>query len=190
MIFLLSLLAASVVAFVLFPVFAGGDDSSQPIDSASREIRSLTEQKARLLEVIKDLEFDRDSGKISVTEFERSNNDYMAQIAIVLDRLDSLGKQKPANDSAAAKKTNKRRDNTATAAAVSNKSSDEPSNTTKSCAACQQASPSSAKFCAHCGENFALESSCEHCGEALPKSARFCIHCGSKRAVVASSAQS
>ena len=50
---------------------------------------------------------------------------------------------------------------------------------TISCPVCHQDNRDNAKFCAHCGENFAAYTPCPSC-HALSKSTKFCTSCGQK----------
>ena len=158
---LLATLGATVVAFVLYPVFAevrtgrfGG------LGDAEREVLDLEEKKSRLYALLADLDFEKESGKVSEADYQTARNDYLAQAAAVLAKLEALAPQKGEK-----KKTRK----PAEAAAG------------RICGGCSKSSPESAKFCIHCGAAIvASEAVCEGCGEKLPKDARFCMACGNK----------
>jgi hypothetical protein len=156
---LLATLGATVVAFVLYPAFAearaGGLGT---LGEAEREILSLEETKSRLYANLADLDFEKDSGKVSESDYQNARNDYLGQVAAVLSKLDALGAQKGEK---------KKLDPKAG----------------KACGECTQRSPESAKFCIHCGAAFSVPERapvCQGCGEALPKEARFCMSCGTK----------
>ena len=156
---LLATLGATVVAFVLYPVFAEtrardlGD-----IGETEREILDLEEKKDRLYAALTDLDFEKEAGKVSEADYETARNDYLVQVTAVLARLDVLAPRKGEK-----KKASK----PAEGAAV------------RRCRSCSESSPESAKFCIHCGTAFTpSEATCEGCGETLPKQARFCMSCG------------
>jgi hypothetical protein len=158
---LLATLGATVVAFVLYPVFAEARSSGLArLGDAEREILDLEERKSRLYTALTDLDFEKESGKVSEADYETARSDYMAQVATVLGKLDALAPRKGEK-----KKPRKPDDDGAG----------------KRCGSCSQTSPESAKFCIHCGAAFpAKEATCEGCGETLPKEAKFCMSCGKK----------
>jgi rRNA maturation endonuclease Nob1 len=158
---LLATLGATVVAFVLYPVFAEARSAGLArLGDAEREILDLEERKSRLYTALTDLDFEKESGKVSEADYETARSDYMAQVAAILGQLDAL----------APRKADKKK---------SRKPTDEEAG--KRCGSCSQTSPESAKFCIRCGAAFtAKEASCEGCGEALPKEAKFCMSCGKK----------
>ena len=61
----------------------GAHGSSTPLRD------SLLEEKAALLRALRDLEMDRDAGKLSQGDFERLNQRYRARAREVLHRLDA-----------------------------------------------------------------------------------------------------
>jgi hypothetical protein len=156
---LLATLGATVVAFVLYPVFAearaGGLGT---LGEVEREILSLEETKSRLYANLADLDFEKESGKVSETDYQKAREDYLGQVAEVLSRLDAL----------APRKGEKRKPRDPQAG--------------KTCLECSRRSPESAKFCIHCGAAFGpgRAAVCAGCGEELPKDARFCMSCGTK----------
>jgi hypothetical protein len=158
---LLATLGATVVAFVLYPVFAearGGGLAG--LGDVEREILDLEEKKGRLYEALTDLDFEKEAGKVSEADYQTARNDYLAQVAAVLGRQDLL----------APRKGEKKKSGKAAEAAPR-----------KRCGSCSESSPESAKFCVHCGAAFApQEAVCPGCGEKLPKEARFCMGCGKK----------
>jgi hypothetical protein len=153
---LLATLGATVVAFVLYPVFAearaGGLGT---LGETEREILSLEETKSRLYANLADLDFEKESGKVSETDYQKARNDYLSQVAAVLSKLDALAPRKGERKKPLDPKAG------------------------KTCPGCSQPSPESAKFCIHCGAAFGAPV-CAGCGEAIPKSARFCMSCGTK----------
>ena len=158
---LLATLGATVVAFVLYPVFAesrvGGLGN---LGETEREILDLEEKKSRLYAALTDLDFEKESGKVSEADYQTARSDYLAQVGGILARLDALAPRRGEK-----------------------KKSGKPSNEApaKRCASCSEPSPESAKFCIHCGAAFSpSQAVCEACGEKLPKDARFCMGCGKK----------
>lgn len=162
---LLATLGAVVVAFVLFPVFA--NETLEPIglDENQSELRDLEEKKAQILGNIKDLDFEKASGKLSEADYESARNDYIAQVSAAIARIDELAPQpKPKPKK---KKT-----------AKSKRAAPESKAETIACASCGEANPKGSKFCLACGSAF--EAKCGLCGETLPPKAKFCNACGEK----------
>ena len=162
---LLATLGTVVVAFVLYPVFA--KEASEPfgLDETQSELRDLEEKKAQILSNIKDLDFEKASGKLSDADYESSRNDYIAQVSTLNTRIDELAPQpKPKPKK---KKT-----------AKSKRAVPESKAETIACASCGEANPKRSKFCFECGSSF--EAQCGACGATLPRAAKFCNACGEK----------
>ena len=159
---LLATLGTVVVAFVLYPVFANEAYGPIGLDETQSELRDLEEKKAQILSNIKDLDFEKASGKLTDADYESSRNDYMAQAAAVITRIDALAPQKPKKKKSAKSK----------------RTAPESKAETITCASCGEANPKSSKFCLDCGSP--VEARCGACGETLPTAAKFCNACGEK----------
>lgn len=152
----LATLGAAIVAFVLYPVFSTSGATMGGLGAGERELEDLLEKKARLYEAITDLDFEKDAGKVSEQDYQTARNDYMAQVAETLARVDALEERKP--------ETKKPRKESSAAR----------------CTSCREAIAPGSKFCMQCGAP--VESACAGCGEKLPAEARFCPACGRKSA--------
>ena len=157
----LALLGAAVVIFVLVPVFEPQSRAAEPLDEAQRRLRDLEETKLRLYEAIKDLDFERDAGKVSENDYEHARNDYLKQVAEVLGQIDKLA---PPKKTPAERKKH---------APEGKKPAAE-----RRCTSCGETNPRDARFCMSCGD--ALARVCRACAKSLPAEAKFCLHCGSK----------
>jgi rRNA maturation endonuclease Nob1 len=91
---LLAALGATVVAFVLYPVFAESRRGLEALGDTEREILDLEEKKSRLYSVLTDLDFEKEAGKVSESDYQTARNDYLAQVAAVLARLDAIAASK------------------------------------------------------------------------------------------------
>ena len=156
---LLATLGAIVVAFVLYPVFteatAGAPAEFNEAESALADLR---DKKAMLYEVIQDLDFEKASGKISEDDYETSRDNYLAQVAAVMEKLDAVAtSEKPPQ---------------------AKKQPPQKSKDTRACASCSELNPKGSNFCLECGKPFAL--TCASCGKSSPAKARFCNACGEK----------
>ncbi len=158
---LLATLGAIVVAFVLLPVFSSEAPGTRfGLDEVEREQVDLSDAKNRLLDAIKDLDFEKDAGKVSDQDYQAARDDYMAQVAAVMARIDELAPE-PAKK-AEAKKSDAGRPSVA-------------------CPSCKETNPQGSKFCLECGTALATEAPpCASCGEPLPAKAKFCVECGTK----------
>lgn len=157
----LAVLGATAVAFVLYPVFAEARAGALAgLGDAERDILDLEEKKSRLYASLTDLDFEKEAGKVSDADYQTARNDYLAQVAAVLEKLDVLAPRKGEKKKA--------------------RKPDEDKGLVR-CAACSESSPAGAKFCVQCGAAIApKEATCEGCGATLPKEARFCMSCGKK----------
>ena len=166
----LAALGAVVVALVLYPVFTetGGEVMSR--DEAGDAYRELEETKARLYEAIKDLDFEKDAGKVSAEDYEAARNDYVSQVARVMKKMDALAPQEARQAKGKNAKTQKTRKT-----ATSKKTAPGERLT---CGSCGQLNPKNSKFCLACGKPFGP--SCAACGQSLPPQSKFCNACGEK----------
>jgi len=161
---LLATLGAIVVAFVLYPVFTESPANGLvELDETARELSDLSDKKAMLYEAIQELDFEKESGKISDTEYNTLRSDYLAQVAVVIEKIDGLA---PAEPAAAQTPQGEPQDPAA-----------KPEGEL-ACASCGAQNPRGSKFCLECGHAFVLV--CASCGESLPAKARFCNACGEK----------
>ncbi len=86
--FALATFGATVVAFVLYPVFSQAREPEVgTTGSVERELISLEEKKTRLYDAITDLDFEKDAGKVSDSDYQTARNDYMTQVAEILTRI-------------------------------------------------------------------------------------------------------
>ncbi len=156
----LATLAAVVVGFVLYPVFAEERAGALGDSAEALALRDLEEKKARLYTAIKDLDFEKDAGKVSSEDYERARGDYLAQATEVMARIDSLAPEKETSKT------------TSSGEALA------PEKGPRTCSSCGEANSANAKFCIGCGRAFELN--CSQCGENLPERAKFCLECGHK----------
>ena len=82
------LLAVATAFYLVRPHLSGWVSVAAPVE-LQRELQVLLEHKERSIQVIKDLELDRATGKISDAEFERMRTALTAELASILARIDS-----------------------------------------------------------------------------------------------------
>lgn len=85
---LLAVLAAAATAFVLQPVFSGPETA--PREETDRTVLRLQEKRDQLLLTLAELDFEKDAGKIAVSEHAASRGAVLVQAAEVTARLDEL----------------------------------------------------------------------------------------------------
>lgn len=81
-----SLLFALAVAWFLFVPLLDQNGSGEARFSTSPEIDSLSDQKERCLQVLKDLELDYATNKISQDDYERTKGRLAAELAEIIER--------------------------------------------------------------------------------------------------------
>ncbi|MGD8726224.1 MAG: zinc ribbon domain-containing protein [Gemmatimonadales bacterium] len=183
---MLELIAGVVVAFVavaavLQPLLAGGRSSMQMgvARAGAVEFEDLEESgspKVRALLALKEIEFDRATGKLSEEDYEELKVKYsrVALSEIKKEEQGTVGKQDAAAEGDAAEALVRQ---VATGGTVV-------------CPSCGPRPEADAAFCSDCGkplstssaETFSTEGGayCEACGAKLSGSAKFCPECGTK----------
>ena len=78
------LLVAVVLGFVLMPLVRHRGERMWMEPEMEARRRSITERKARLYGALLELDFDRDSGKISDEDHARSREEIMAEVVQVI----------------------------------------------------------------------------------------------------------
>lgn len=121
--------------------------------------------KGTALAALKEIEFDRETGKLSDADYEFLKAKYTAVALEALRSEEGAG----ANDVEAliAAKVRSLRSNT-TATSLDRLSCDE----------CGPRPESDAVFCSSCGRRLGSGIACARCGAALPPGSRFCEGCG------------
>lgn len=176
-------MAAIVVAFVLYPVFARQSESLAVPSHRARELRELRAKKERLYEAIKDLDFERAAGKLSEADHQNIRTDYLGQAAEVVSLIEDIesemGKAASPPPSKPPAKTKEGREPRRAAEASTPAGEDGSKQEAElTCTKCAQVNPPNARFCFHCGTELRVPSRCPQCGESLPEEARFCTACG------------
>ncbi len=86
-----SVLVALVAAFVISPLVMRRGERAWAESREEALLRSVRERKARLYTGILELDFDRDSGKISAEDHARMRADAMGEVLAVLREEEALG---------------------------------------------------------------------------------------------------
>ena len=161
-----ALLAIAVLVLVLQPLVAG-----QPVRSAAAPVPSRSdvdpEDTARgvALAALKEIEFDRETGKLSDDDYAFLKAKYSAAAVAALREDDAAA----SNDLEAI-----------IAARVRALRAPATSAAAPACAACGPRPEPDAIYCSECGGRLAAPAGCPECGAALPADSRFCERCGSR----------
>ena len=148
------LLAAGVLHYVLLPIFrptdepfaAAGDDGDDPADDLSKQ--------AVALRALREIEFDRATGKLSDADYDRLHVKYQAE-ALAAMRGDSPIEPRPVARGQPAARA--------------------------SCPVDGPRPESDAAFCSACGRRLGTAAGyCARCGTTLEADARYCNRCGTR----------
>jgi hypothetical protein len=82
------LLAAFVALSILRPVLSAED--APVLGEAEAEAVRLGDQRSRFLQMLRDLEFDHDTGKVSAEEHQRMRAALVADLSSIMKRLKEL----------------------------------------------------------------------------------------------------
>ena len=84
-------LAAAVLLFILAPIYFYRGQRMHPEAADASVRRTIAERKGRLYSQLLDLDFDRDSGKISPEDHARMREETMTEVLAVLAEEERLG---------------------------------------------------------------------------------------------------
>jgi hypothetical protein len=117
---------------------------------------------------LKEIEFDRETGKLSDTDYDLLKAKYTAAA------LDALRKEQagPASDDLEAMIAAKVRSLRSASATTP------PDTSTPACSACGPRPEADAVFCSNCGRRLPTSQACGRCGAALLPDSKFCEGCG------------
>lgn len=85
-----ALLGILVVVFTLEPLFRQGDSRVFIDNLGETELESLLQKKDAIYENMKDLEFEWKMGKLSEEDYQQLRDEYKAEAAQVLNRIDFI----------------------------------------------------------------------------------------------------
>ena len=153
------LLGALALWLVLWPMFAGTPARPRPVEPPDPEETA----RGVALTALKEIEFDRETGKLSDSDYAYLKEKYTAAA------LEALRAEAP-DDIEAMVAARVRMLRSATAAA----------SPAPVCATCGPRPEPDAVFCSGCGVRLAVAGRCDRCGAALAPDGRFCEGCGSQ----------
>jgi rRNA maturation endonuclease Nob1 len=170
-------LAAAVVGLavlwlVLQPVLRPTGRGKLPLEPIDPE----ETPKGIALTALKEIEFDKETGKLSDADYEYLKGKYTAA---ALDALRHEPEEAASDDIEAMVAAKVRALRSASAATPSNAST-LPPGSNPPCTTCGPRPEPDAIFCSSCGRRLSPRAVCDRCGAALSPDSRFCESCGSR----------
>jgi rRNA maturation endonuclease Nob1 len=162
------LLGLVVLGLVLQPVFRSGPQRSLPAEPIDPE----ETPKGIALTALKEIEFDRETGKLSDADYEFLKAKYTAT---ALEALKQESDKEELDDVEAMVAAKVRALRSAPAVTSSNPTQSNPG---PSCTTCGPRPEPDAIFCSSCGHRLASGLVCVRCGAALAPDSRYCESCG------------
>jgi hypothetical protein len=152
------LLGALALWLVLWPTFAGAPARPRAVEPPDPEETA----RGVALTALKEIEFDRETGKLSDADYAYLKEKYTAAA------VEALRAEAPDDIEAMV----------AARVRLLRSASVPTSPGAPSCAACGPRPEADAVFCSGCGVRLAVAGHCDRCGAALAPDGRFCEGCG------------
>jgi rRNA maturation endonuclease Nob1 len=160
----------AVLWLVLQPVLRPSGRETRPVEPVDPE----ETPKGIALTALKEIEFDKETGKLSDADYEFLKAKYTAA---ALDALRHESDEVASDDIEALVAAKVRALRSASAATPSNAST-LPPGSNPACETCGPRPEPDAIFCSSCGRRLPPRSVCDRCGAALSPDSRFCESCG------------
>jgi rRNA maturation endonuclease Nob1 len=160
----------AVLWLVLQPLLRPSGREALPLEPVDPE----ETPKGIALTALKEIEFDRETGKLSDSDYEFLKGKYTAA---ALDALRRESEEVASDDIEAMIAAKVRALRSASAATPSNTPT-LLSDSHPSCTTCGPRPEADAIFCSSCGRRLPSRSACDRCGAALTPDSRFCESCG------------
>lgn len=161
--------AVAALALVLEPLVRGDTDqgtSTSSVDDLDfTDIQESESPKIQALLALKEIEFDRATGKLSDEDYGALKKQYANVALAAIKAEDAAGVEaEEAGDDAAEAAIRRAR-----------------SGSQKVCPSCGPRSDTDSAFCSDCGKPLVAAGGpnhCASCGEAVPAGGKFCANCG------------
>jgi double zinc ribbon protein len=172
------LVAVLLVGYSAVDALLASDENAPPAELREGEVATLRREKASLLQVLRDLEVERDLGKVSAHDFENLDRQFRDRAIDVMKRIDRdlAGYRRKAEELIAERMAARERVEAAEAARGATASPAPAPVSTGSCPSCQTPIDTETIFCRKCGRRV----SCASCSAVLDADAVFCKRCGTK----------
>ena len=160
----------AVLWLVLQPVLRPTGREALPLEPVDPE----ETPKGIALTALKEIEFDKETGKLSDADYEFLKGKYTAAA------LDALRHEpeKGASDDIEAMIAAKVRALRSASAAIPSDTSTLPPGSNPVCTTCGPRPETDAIFCSSCGRRLSSRSVCDRCGAALSADSKYCESCG------------
>ena len=158
------LLGALALWLVLWPMFSRTPAAPRPVEPPDPEETA----RGVALTALKEIEFDRETGKLSDEDYRFLKEKYTAQ---ALEALRAEEGERAADDVEAMIARRVRALRSAAASAPPD---------ALVCPSCGPRPEPDAAFCSTCGSRLPAAATCAHCGTTLAADSRFCEGCGSR----------
>jgi hypothetical protein len=174
-----ALLALAALWVVLQPLLRPGAHTPAPLDPLDLEETPT----GVALAALKDIEFDRETGKLSSTDYEQLKRKYTAA-AVAAMRAEQPAAEQPAAEQLAVEEPQDVPDDVEAMIAAKlrllrfARSSTPPG--VPACNSCGPRPEPDAIFCSTCGSRLHAPSACGSCGATLPPDSNFCEACGTR----------
>jgi hypothetical protein len=187
------LLTLLIALYVLYPVIRASALGRRYFREAAESDRlaDLLAQRDAIYQAIRDLDFDRETGKLTPEDHRAMRTQLVAQGVAVLQELDRLMEHVGAEDLEAEieREVARFRQHRAVPAAepavsVGGEAEAEPLAAARTCPQCGQRARPDAAFCVHCGTSLeavaaeSCERTCPSCGASFEAGDRYCRVCG------------
>jgi hypothetical protein len=162
--------AVAVLWLVLQPVIRPAAQLTHPDEPLDPE----ETPKGIALTALKEIEFDRETGKLSDADYEFLKRKYTDA---ALNALRQESEESAFDDVEAMIAAKVRTLRSASAAPLSNTATP-PEDSVPTCSTCGPRPEVDAVFCSSCGRRLPSQSRCDRCGATLGADSRFCEACG------------
>jgi hypothetical protein len=159
----------AVLVLVLEPLLAGPDPAAPAEEPAPAGLGEPEEtRKGRAITALKEIEFDRATGKLSDDDYRMLHERYQVE---ALEAMREEERETPAP----APEPDQIESLVAARLRVIRGGPSSPT-----CPRCGPRPEADAVFCSSCGDRLALPGACGHCGASIRTDARFCEACGNR----------
>lgn len=165
------IVGAGVLWLVLQPVLQSSPGKALPAEPVDPE----ETPKGIALTALKEIEFDRETGKLSDSDYEFLKGKYTAQALDALRQESEEAASDNIEDLIAAKVRALRSASTSPSANASHSAGLHPS-----CISCGPRPEPDAAFCSSCGRRLLSGAACHSCGATLSPESKFCESCGQR----------
>jgi Double zinc ribbon len=169
------LLAVLVLWMVAGPLTAGDSPRSAALDEI---VPAEETRRGQALLALKDIDFDRATGKLSESDYARLREKYVAEALDVLRNDEAAAAPAPPAGAPAPDPAE------ALVAYRAQVLSGGNGHQATVCPKCGPRPEADALFCSGCGDPIGAAEPCESCGAKMPPGSRFCPACGQRAEIV------